>query len=147
MTTRVERFVDTNVLLAATAALRPRHAVALALLEAGFADRSLFLSGQVLREYLCVATRSPAMNGLGLTQGDAVSNVRQFLERTSLLREDESVSAALLRLMAAVPCMGKQVHDANIAAAMVAHGVPRLVTLNAADFARFAAFIEVSDVA
>ena len=38
---------------------------------------------------------------------------------------------------------GKQVHDANIAAAMLAHGESRLLTFNAADFRRFAPLIEV----
>ena len=32
---------------------------------------------------------------------------------------------------------GKQVHDANIVATMLAHGVGRLLTFNVADFQRF----------
>jgi predicted nucleic acid-binding protein len=38
---------------------------------------------------------------------------------------------------------GKQVHDANLVATMLAHGETRLLTVNAADFQRFAAVIEV----
>lgn len=143
MTTRVDRFVDTNVLLTATAPRRIGHAQAVALLEAGFADRSLFLSGQVLREYLAVATRPPAANGLGLTLTEALGNVNQFLERSNFLPEDEVVRDALLRLLAAVPSLGKQIHDANIAATMIAHGIRRLVTLNPGDFQRFVPSIEV----
>ena len=146
MTTRVERFVDTNVLLAATAAVRPGHVEALAFLESGFGDRTLFLSGQVIREYLSVATRPATVNGLGLAQKDALANVRQFLDRSHYLREDEAVRDALVGLLAAVPCLGKQVHDANIAATMMAHHVFKLATLNPADFTRFAAWIEVTGV-
>ena len=38
---------------------------------------------------------------------------------------------------------GKQVHDANIVATMLAHGEARLLTFNAADFRRFDSVIEV----
>ncbi len=38
---------------------------------------------------------------------------------------------------------GKQVHDANIAATMLAHGITRLLTFNVADFQRFAGLIEL----
>ena len=37
---------------------------------------------------------------------------------------------------------GKQVHDANIVATMLAHGETRLLTFNQADFRRFAGLIE-----
>ena len=38
---------------------------------------------------------------------------------------------------------GRQVHDANIVATMLAHGDRRLLTFNGADFRRFARVIEV----
>jgi predicted nucleic acid-binding protein len=142
----VERFLDTNVLLTATAVARPGHAEALALLEAGFAERSLFLSGQVLREYIAVATRPANVNGLGLSLVAATGNARQFLDRGNFLGEDESVRDALLHLLATVPCAGRQVHDANIAATMIAHRVGTLVTLNPRDFERFAPFIQIGGI-
>lgn len=80
----VNRFIDTNVLLTATAPARSGHASALALLESGFAERTLFLSGQVIREYIVVATRPAAVNGLGLAPDHAVGNARQFLDRSQL---------------------------------------------------------------
>lgn len=142
----VDRFVDTNVLLTCTAPRRPGHAAAMRLLEEGFAERSLFLSGQVLREYLVVATRPPDVNGLGLTVEQAIGNARQFLDRATFLREDEAVRDALMRLLEQVPCAGKQVHDANIAATMVAHGVGALLTFNPRDFERFIPIIQVLQV-
>ncbi len=140
---RVERFIDTTVLLTATSPARPAHGAARALLEAGFADRSLYLSGQVVREYMAVATRPAAVNGLGLAPADALGNVRQFLDRSNFLREDEGVRDTLLRLLHEVPCAGKPIHDANIVATMLAHGIRRVVTLNPQDFARFVPSIEV----
>jgi hypothetical protein len=41
---------------------------------------------------------------------------------------------------------GKQVHDANIVAVMLAHGVHRLATRNAGDFERYSGLIEVEAV-
>lgn len=140
---RVDRFVDTNVLLTATAVARPGHRDALDLLDAGFAERSLFLSGQVLREYIAVATRPAALNGLGLGITEAIGNARQFLDRSNFLPEDESVRDSLFRLLESTPCSGKQVHDANIAATMIAHGIGVLVTLNPRDFERFVPQIRV----
>lgn len=107
MKTRVDRFVDTNVLLTATASARQGHAAALSFLQAGFAERSL------------------------------------FLDRANFLREDEAVRDALLHLLDVTACSGKQVHDANIAATMLAHGIGVLVTLNPRDFERFTPAVQV----
>ena len=46
-------------------------------------------------------------------------------------------------LLARVPVAGKQVHDANLAATMRAHGITRLLTFNDADFRRFGSAIEL----
>ena len=40
------------------------------------------------------------------------------------------------------PVAGKQIHDANIAATMLAHGERRLLTFNTRDFRRFGEGIE-----
>ena len=45
--------------------------------------------------------------------------------------------AVLTALCREVPLAGKQIHDANIAATMLAHGERRLLTLNAKDFRRY----------
>ena len=48
----------------------------------------------------------------------------------------------LIALCQEVPLAGKQVHDANIVATMLAHGERRLLTFNASDFQRFGERIE-----
>ena len=130
--------LDTNVLIAATDEGRSEHRDALTVLNdwaAGPTD--LCTSGQVLREYLAVATRSPEHNGLGLNRPDALENVRAFRGRTTLLAEDSKVADRLLGLLADVDCRGKQVHDANLVATMLVHGIGTVVTMNLEDFARF----------
>ena len=58
-------FVDTNVLLTATDESRPLHREATRLLTGEVIQGlSLAASGQVLREYLVVATRPADVNGL-----------------------------------------------------------------------------------
>lgn len=143
MTKAAETFIDTNVLLAASSVRHPAHRLSLATLEATFSQGRPCLSGQVLREYLVVATRPATANGLGLGMSQALSNLRQFEARCQVLDEGAAVREALQRLLERVPCGGKQVHDANIVATLIGHGLPRLLTLNVADFLRFAEWIEV----
>jgi predicted nucleic acid-binding protein len=130
--------LDTNVLLAATDEGRAEHRDALTVVNDWAAGHTLlYTSGQVLREYLAVATRPADRNGLGLSGPDALGNVRAIRARTTLLAEDVKVTDRLLGLLADVPCGGKQVHDANLVATMLVHGVGTVVTMNLADFARF----------
>lgn len=140
--------VDTNVLLSATAPLRPLHRTALMV----FNDwpnqgKVLATSTQVLREYLVVATRPIEVNGLGLTSADALANVDAFRTRVRLLTDGEPVWDRLRALIETYRCLGKQIHDANLVAAALASGVTRMVTANASDFDRFSPEIEVIDLA
>ena len=130
--------LDTNVLIAATDEGRPEHRDALTVLNDWAAGHTeLCTSGQLLREYLAVATRPAEKNGLGLDLADALGNVRAIRERTIVLAEDAKVADRLLGLLADVECRGKQVHDANVVAMMLVHGVRAVVTMNLEDFARF----------
>jgi predicted nucleic acid-binding protein len=136
--------LDTNVLLAATDESRSEHRAALTILnEWTTGDTTLCTSGQILREYLAVATRPEEQNGLGLEPADAVSNVRAIRERTMFLTEDAKVADRLQGLLTDVECGGKQVHDANVIATMLAHGVGTVVTMNVEDFARFERYVSL----
>jgi len=134
--------LDTNVLLAATDEGRAEHRDALTVVNDWAAGRTdLFTSGQILREYLAVATRPADKNGLGLTLPDALGNVRAIRERTTLLAEDAKVTDRLAGLLADVECRGNQVHDANLIATMLVYGIGWVVTMNVRDFARFAGHV------
>lgn len=131
-------FVDTNVLLTATDELRPQHHEAQRLLsESGARGVHLAASGQILREYLVVATRPREANGLGLRTEDAVANVNALLRHLHLYEENEDVSRRLRRFAVDYGLRGPRLHDANIAATMSAHGIRFVVTQNGADFAPF----------
>jgi predicted nucleic acid-binding protein len=45
-----------------------------------------------------------------------------------------------------VECSGKQVHDANVIATMLAHGVGTVVTMKVADFARFERYVSLVEL-
>jgi predicted nucleic acid-binding protein len=139
--------VDTNVLVAATDEGRAEHHEALTILnDWPTRNTTLCISGQIVREYLTVATRPADSNGLGLKPPDALGNVRAIRERATLLAEDATVAERLLGLLADVECSGKQVHDASVIATMLVHGVGTVVTMNIRDFARFGAYVDLVEL-
>jgi predicted nucleic acid-binding protein len=131
-------FLDTNVLVAATDESRPFHAVARKLIAHG---RSVGLhgatSGQVIREYLVVATRPLSANGLGLSPADALGNVEKMTRHLQFCEESESVSLRLRRLAGAGQISGKAIHDANIVATLMEQGIDLLATENPEDFSGY----------
>ena len=136
--------LDTNVLLAATTPARGLHGCARRVLDDWpNRGRRLCVSGQVLREYLVVATREPEHHGLGLGLADALGNAEAIEERCRLLAEGPEVAAELRKLLRAVPTTGKAIHDANLVATALAHGVPGVVTENLEDFERFRERLEI----
>jgi len=137
-------FVDTNVLLAATEPSRADHEAATRVLN-DWPKRGVRLctSGQILREYLVVATRPAEVNGLALDMVNACENVAVMLARMRFLEETLSVFAQLQALLGGVDCSGKQVHDANVVATALTHDVESIVTANVDHFRRFDSFVEV----
>jgi predicted nucleic acid-binding protein len=135
-------FVDTSVLLAATDPQRSSHSRALAVFEVWPADHTLVMSGQILREYLVVATRPVSSNGLDLGIADALKNAEALSRRAALLDEDESVRLRLRQLVSRYDIRGARLHDANILATMLARGVRQILTENAQDF-EFCSEVEV----
>lgn len=150
MATRVadRAVLDTNVLLAATDEGRDDHHRALFALERWPAlGTSVYTSGQILREYLVVATRPVERNGLGLSRLDALANVTVMRKRLHLLDENRHVVDRLADLVAEVDCGGKQIHDANVVATSLVHGIGAIATANIADFDRYRGFVTIIDMA
>ena len=72
---------------------------------------------------------------------DALADVGRLGRVLNIAEDGPEMFSELCLLLGRIPVAGKQVHDANIAATMLAHGIPRLLTFNAADFRRFAGLI------
>lgn len=98
---------------------------------------SLCFASQNLVEFWNVCTRPVSNNGLGLTPAQTDERAALLESVFLLVPDNERVHAEWRRLVVAHSVSGVQVHDARLAAAMLAHGVPRLLTLNDRDFARF----------
>lgn len=130
-------FVDTNILLRATLEAYPNHN-ALKTYVTGFiqAGHELWISRQVLREYMAQATRpqnfsQPLTIEQIETQFETIKTVFQIADET------QAVTNELVRLVKTYPSGGRQIHDANIVATMVVQGLTHLMTLNVEDFRRF----------
>jgi predicted nucleic acid-binding protein len=78
-----------------------------------------------------------------LSQAEALGNVRALRGRLRFLDESEKVFDALANLLDAVPCVGKQIHDANLVATASAHGIGAIVTRNVSDFTRFENYVQL----
>ena len=131
-------FVDTNVLLAASDVSRESHKHCHALLESGLAGKcSLFANGQIYREYLVVATRPVEVNGLGMATDEALGNLNEFSRCIRILEENVLVCRQVQSLTRQYNLKGKRIHDANIIATMMEHGLEEVVTENQPDFREF----------
>jgi predicted nucleic acid-binding protein len=140
-------FVDTNVLVYAGVASAPRHQEALAVLRRlHAADTEIWLSRQVLREYLAVLSR-PQTYTSPVPVGALIADIHGFTTRFRVAEDGPAVTDRLLALLQQVPSGGKQVHDANIVATMLVYGIQRLLTANPSDFARFGSLIVVEPLA
>ena len=135
-------FVDTNVLVYSTAEGAPFRERAREALARAMQDWPVFVSRQILREYIAVMTRQQAW-GQPLTLNEAIADTLAFLQRFTVLEDGRAVWEQLVELSLRYPFGGRQVHDANIVATMLAHGERRLLTFNAVDFHRFAGVIEI----
>ncbi len=139
--------VDTNVLLTASSPTREHHALAIGALTRWPPSKArLCTCGQVLREYLVVATRPLDANGLGLSCEAALENAEVFAERLRFLPEDERVTVRLRQLVRELSCSGKIIHDANLVATASVARVDAVLTANPRDFQRFWKWIQVIDL-
>lgn len=140
----VKVFVDTNVLLRATLAVVPLHAQALELVRTQRqAGNELWISRQVIREFLAQVTRPQAYQPHPLTVDEVAGYIRGFPRAFRIADETARVTLQLLALLREFPTGGKQIHDANIVATMLAYDLDTLLTQNVDDFARFSSKITI----
>jgi predicted nucleic acid-binding protein len=94
-------------------------------------------TSQNLGEFWNVLTRPLDRNGFGLTPAEAEQRALRVENRVELLPDDPDVHFVWRRLLVDHQVSGVQVHDARLVASMLVHGVPRILTLNTRDFARY----------
>ena len=138
-------FIDTDVLVKSRILEAPDHDIARARLERALQNQEpLRISRQVLREYLSVVTR-PQTWPIPVTREDALDDVNRLMGAFEILEDGPVVTETLIELCRDVSVGGRQIHDANIVATMLAYGEGRLLTFNTADFRRYGDRIELVD--
>ena len=129
--------IDTNVLVYSTVGSNPRHQESrehlAALVDEGI---ELCITPQIAREYLVVLTRGEIFERQ-FTVEEALSELDAILPTFALLDETAETRHHLRELIQRYQVRGGTIHDANIVATMLTHGVKRLMTYNTDDFRRF----------
>lgn len=130
--------IDTTILVRLANASDDQHSVAAGgVLELHRRGESLHLTPQVFVEFRNVATRPTSVNGLGLPAPDAEALAATFESRFPMLEETPDIYPAWKSLVESLGVIGKQVHDARLAAVCHVHRVTHLLTFNVGHFARF----------
>jgi len=136
-------FLDTNVLVYAASLRAPHHQRAVEELRRRYESKQdLWISRQVLREYLATLSRAQTYSNPKPLR-ELVEDVRYFQNRFVVANEGPAVTEKLLELIEQTGTGGKQIHDANIVATMLVHGVSELLTNNPGDFARYSSVIRI----
>ncbi len=136
-------FIDTNILLHANLADSPFQQVAQArLIELKNHGAEIWISRQILKEYLAVLTRPAYMVG-GVAVQTLIDDLNYFTYTFQVADDTSLVAQHLVKLLRQITITGRQVYDANIVATMQAHGITQLLTHNVGDFARYAHLITV----
>lgn len=135
-------FIDTNILLNAAFSQRDNHLVCQQELHtlASQEDTELWINGQVIREFLRVATNLES-EGKKLELSEIRYHLNRYLVLCHVVDETMAVIANLLRLWHELSIRGKAIHDANIVATMLAADIPTLLSLDD-DFRRYTDHIE-----
>ena len=127
-------FVDTNILVNARIIEAPDHDIARERLERAFeGPEPLRISRQVVREAWPITIR----------REEALDAANSLIDTFEVFEDGPAVTEILVALCREIPSGGRQIHDANIVATMLAYGERRLLTFNTADFRRYGDHIEL----
>ncbi|BAZ86492.1 type II toxin-antitoxin system VapC family toxin [Dolichospermum compactum] len=136
--------VDTNILLRLVQKNSPMHLdTQRAILKLKKQGEFLCIIPQNIIEFWAVATRPLDKNGLGLSITQAEEESEKLKKIFILELDTPQIFTEWESLVIKYQVMGKQVHDARLAAAMVAHNITHLLTFNVDDFKGFSDIVVV----
>ena len=131
--------IDTNVLLRLSQYSDPQHRLVKAALdELDKQGEDLYFSLQNMAEFWNVCTRPRERNGYGLSIAQTSLRAAAIERTITFLPDNDQVYSLWRQLVVAQGVRGVQVHDAHLAATMLANGVSHVLTLNTPDFSRYA---------
>ena len=127
--------LDTNVLGRMTDSADPHCAASRKAIRVLLASgEQLAMLPQNLYEFWAIATRAPAVNGLGMTINQASQWLGYFQRRFILLPDRDDLVRRWHDLVKSLSISGFPAHDARLVAAMQCYGISRLLTFNSHDF-------------
>jgi len=130
--------IDTNVLARNIQENHPMQAVAVGALEAlRLQGAELHVLAQNRYKFWAIATRAPEYNGLGLSIAEAWGELENIKRHFRFLADVPAIYPEWEQLVTRHAVVGRNAHDARIAAAMNIHGITHLLTFNGDDFKRF----------
>jgi len=136
--------LDTNVLLRLYQPNSPEFSsIRRAVNSFHRANAALYYLSQNIVEFWNVSTRPVAQNGYGLSPAETDEVAKQIEKAFILLPDVEAIHHKWRRLVFAYGVSGTKVHDAQIVAAMIVHGVRHILTLDGSDFERYTEIVIV----
>ncbi len=130
--------VDTNVLLRFSRHEDPRYQIVQNTVHKLETEgHQLRTTSQNFAEFWNVATRPANQNGFGHTIFETEQLLLGLEKFFRLLPDSPDVYPEWKRLVVKYDVSGVQVHDARLAASMIAHNVKHILTFNITDFQRY----------
>lgn len=130
--------VDTNLLARTVQLSHPMHQLAAgALAELRRQGDVLCLVPQNIYELWAVCTRPITQNGLGMPLAQTQAELARLKTLFTLLDDTPAIFPQWERLVLQYQVQGKSAHDARLVAAMMVHGLSRILTFNVGDFQRY----------
>lgn len=130
--------LDTNLLARTVQPPHPMHRLAAAALaELRRQGDVLCLVPQNIYELWAVCTRPASQNGLGMSLAQTQAELARIKTLFTLLDDTPDIFPQWEQLVIQHQIQGKNAHDARLVAAMMVHGLSRILTFNVGDFQRY----------
>jgi predicted nucleic acid-binding protein len=131
--------LDTGILLRLVDENDPQHGLVCDAVDVLIRRRDdLLITVQNIAEFWNVATRSKANNGLELSPTEVAQLFQLSIDPiVAVLVEQATLRNEFQRVLIQYNVVGKQVHDARLAAMMLNWQVDHILTLNGRNFQRF----------
>src|SRR5579862_5166345 len=135
---------DTNIVIRRVVTGDPQYpTISAALILLDQQGETVYITAQNLVEFQALATRPITSNGWGMTTAQASAEARKIEAVFPLLPETPAIYPLWRNLIDTYNVIGRQVYDARLAAVMLAHGIPHILTLDPTGFRRYSAIITV----
>lgn len=130
--------LDTNILgRAAQPGHSMQHLALGAMAELRRQGETLCVVPQSIYEFWVVCTRPTAQNGLGMSPAEAQAEISGIKSLFTILGDTPAILPQWEQLVIQHQVRGKNAHDARLVAAMLVHGLGRILTFNVGDFQRY----------